>query len=264
MLLNSTFQQYPSSDQLLDSLGGRAPSSTVIGTPPITSQEWSGVSGSVLSRREPDLMPDPPQSATLSPSSSPSPSPSKAQRNRTARTYIDGKRRTPKVDDPIWGLMKARKGSQPYDVMRTGALLGPVDRSVVNKRFNTNIQRILLKCEQLADETNCWLYIAASHPTVQGEYLHWTSPAIQQDLPARIVAHWDETSADIFRGLRTARRQDIVQVEIEAAQVRKERDVALEQAASQKSVVDKLIARLRASGQDLSDLTDADLSLQSL
>ncbi|KAL0568690.1 hypothetical protein V5O48_013296 [Marasmius crinis-equi] len=192
-------------------------------------------------------------SPSASPVSSPCPAtPSPPSRMRVARTYIDGKRQRPTLDNPVYGMMSAKKGSAGYDVVRTGSLLGRVERKDMNRRYVRTMDRILLNCEKLCDETDCWLYIAAHHPSSQGEYIHFTSPSMQKDLPPQAREYLDNTSSTLFSALKTARCQDVASVELAASKARAERDAALNAAAHKQRVIDRLHQAIREQGVDLS------------
>ncbi|KAL0564891.1 hypothetical protein V5O48_017146 [Marasmius crinis-equi] len=196
--------------------------------------------------------PTPELDSSLSPrtpvsSSSPA-TPSPISRRQYARTYINGTRQRPTFENPVYGFLTAKKGSVDYDVVRSGALLGRVERKKVNQRYVRTMDRILLNCEKLADETDCWLYIAAHHPSSQGEYIHYTSPAMQNDLPPDARDYLYNTSATLFSALKTARRQDVASVELAAAKARAERDVALSDAAQKQGVIDEIYRAIRDQG----------------
>ncbi|KAL0563392.1 hypothetical protein V5O48_018678 [Marasmius crinis-equi] len=182
------------------------------------------------------------------------PTPTPASRNRQARTYIDGVRKVPKKGQEWWGSMTVGKGSQTTEILRTGALLGQVDRSEVNRTFTRNLSRILLLCERLADETDCWLYIAANHPSVKGEHTHWTSPVMSNDVPSQHLEPFRDHSARLFRALKKARRHDVADVELQAAQARSERDEARSSAAEKQVIIDALNAHLQSQGVDMATI----------
>ncbi|KAL0569175.1 hypothetical protein V5O48_012803 [Marasmius crinis-equi] len=186
---------------------------------------------------EPDSSPFASSPSPSSPSLGPI-TPTPASCSWQARTYINGQRQQPTLENPVYGLLSAKKGSSEYEVLQTGALLGRVEKKNVNRRFVRNMDRLLLNCEKLADETDCWLYIAAHHPTSQGEFVHFTSPAMQKDLPPQACNVLDNTSSSLFSALKTARRQDLAAVELSAAKARAERDVALNEAAVKQRVIE--------------------------
>ncbi|KAL0572360.1 hypothetical protein V5O48_009595 [Marasmius crinis-equi] len=145
------------------------------------------------------------------------------------------------------------------DVVRTGALLGRVERKDMNRRYVRSMDRLLLNCEKLADETDCWLYIAAHHPSSHGEYIHFTSPSMRNDLPPQAREVLDHTSSTIFSALKAARRQDVASVELSAARARAERDAALNEAAQKQRVIDELCRAIKDQGVDM-DISRINLS----
>ncbi|KAK1230092.1 hypothetical protein PQX77_006807 [Marasmius sp. AFHP31] len=219
-----------------------------------------------------------PGRSSTSYNSSPSPSsPTRsARRNRVARTLVGGVRQRPTRLKPTFGLMSAKKGTATYgainsglekhvsanytesDVVRTGALVGRVEKSEVNRRFTRSLDRILLKCERLADETDGWLFIAAQHPSVQGEYVHWTSPAMAAELPPHARDRFNATSSALFQALKTARRQNVADIELQATKARAERDAAQSSLAEKEAIIERLSAHLRSQGMEM----DAVLQLQ--
>ncbi|KAL0578175.1 hypothetical protein V5O48_003806 [Marasmius crinis-equi] len=78
--------------------------------------------------------------------------------------------------------------------------------------------------------------------------------AMQRDLPRGPLSFLEETSGNLFSAMKTARRQDVATVELQAAQLRAERDAARNATAEIQDVVEKLAARLRAVGGDVGDL----------
>ncbi|KAL0058176.1 hypothetical protein AAF712_015153 [Marasmius tenuissimus] len=189
------------------------------------------------------------QSAS-SQSSTPS-TPSPKPRLRFARTYLDGKRQHASWDNPLFGMMKAKKGSVKYDVLRTGSLLGRVERKEMNKRFVRGSDRILLSCEKLTDETGCWLYIGANHPSVHGEYVHWTLPVMEQDLPPDTRDRFDQTTCSLFTALKMACRQSIVNVQLEASQYHTQLEAAKTEGAKKQALIDRLIEFVQSRGADV-------------
>ncbi|KAL0067410.1 hypothetical protein AAF712_005639 [Marasmius tenuissimus] len=150
--------------------------------------------------------------------------------------------------------MIAKKGSSRYEVVRTGSLVRRVDRKDMNRRFTRGLDRILLNCERLADETGCWLYLATNHPSVHGEYVHWMSPSMHQDLPSDTRVRFDDTAGGLFAALKAARRQNIVDVHLEASQCRAELDAAKEDAAQKQALIDRLTAYVSSQGGDINRL----------
>ncbi|KAL0057800.1 hypothetical protein AAF712_015543 [Marasmius tenuissimus] len=183
--------------------------------------------------------------------------PSPATRVRYARTYLHGQRQHPTRARPSFGTMIAQKGSSRYEVVRTSSLVGRVDRKDMNRRFTRGLDRILLNCEKLADETGCWLYIATNHPSVHGEYVLWMSPPMRQDLPADTRQRFDKTAGSLFSALKAARRQNIVDVHLEASQCRAELDAAKAEAARKQALIDRLTQYVNSQGGDINRVLDS-------
>ncbi|KAL0057670.1 hypothetical protein AAF712_015683 [Marasmius tenuissimus] len=183
--------------------------------------------------------------------------PSPSTRVRYARTYLHGQRLHPTRAKPSFGTMIAHKGSSQYEVVRTGSLVGRVDRKDMNRRFTRGLDRILLNCEKLADETGCWLYIGTNHPSVHGEYVHWMSPSMRQDLPADTRLRFDKTAGSLFSALKAARRQNIVDVHLEASQCRAELDAAKADAARKQALINKLTEYVNNQGGDMTRFLDS-------
>ncbi|KAL0058333.1 hypothetical protein AAF712_015001 [Marasmius tenuissimus] len=197
-----------------------------------------------------------------SPRSSPMPStPTLIRRNRVSRTFINGIRLRATNAKPHYGFMNAKKGSSGYKIVRTGSLLGPLPRHQINHRFTRTIDRILLNCEKVSNETGCWLYIAAHHPSVQGEHVHWMSPAMRDDLPPNTVDRLNNTSSSLFSALKLARRQNVAEVELEAGKARAERDAAQKTLVEQQTVIAKLAATLRSQGLNVNSILGPDGSI---
>ncbi|KAL0067312.1 hypothetical protein AAF712_005538 [Marasmius tenuissimus] len=187
----------------------------------------------------------------------PSPSASVIRRLRVSRTIISGVRQRPTRLRPTFGMMSAKKGSATYDVVRTGALVGRVEKSEVNRRFTRSLDRILLKCERLADETDGWLFIAAQHPSVQGEYVHWTSPAMAAELPPQARTRLNTTTSALFSALKTARRQNVAEIELQATKARAERDLARNSLAEKEAIIERLSAHLRSQGMSMDQVLES-------
>ncbi|KAJ8074610.1 hypothetical protein PM082_015513 [Marasmius tenuissimus] len=193
-------------------------------------------------------------------SSSPPSTPSQSSRIRYPRTYLHGRREHPTHAHPSFGMMSANKGSLKYEVVCTGSLIGRVERKDMNRRFMQGLDRILLKCERLADETGCWLQIGANHPSVHGEYVHceyvhWMSPSMRQDLPPDTQARFDSTTSGLFSALKAVRRENIVDVHLKASQCRAELDAAKTEVAKKQALIDKLIEYVSSQGGDVGQLT---------
>ncbi|KAJ8090537.1 hypothetical protein PM082_002425 [Marasmius tenuissimus] len=155
-----------------------------VSSPPVVAHPGSTLPGSSPSSSSVSSSPLPSTPSTPSPST----------RVRYARTYLHGQRQHPTRAKPTFGSMIAKKGSSRYEVVWTGSLVGRVDRKDMNRRFTRGLDRILLNCERLADETGCWLYLATNHPSVHGEYVHWMSPSMHQDLPSDTRVRFDDTA----------------------------------------------------------------------
>ncbi|KAJ8079456.1 hypothetical protein AAF712_013775 [Marasmius tenuissimus] len=199
------------------------------------------------------LVPDSGSSRPPSPSPSAS-TPTPVRRNRVARTFINGKRQRATNANPHFGFMLAKKGTGIHKIVRSGSLVGPLPRHQINRRFTRATDRILLNCEKVSNETGCWLYIAAHHPSVQGEHVSWMSPAMRDELPPNAQNRLNNTASGLFSALKLARRQNVAEVELEAAKARAERDAAQKALAEHQSVIDKLAFTLRSQGMDVASI----------
>ncbi|KAL0569083.1 hypothetical protein V5O48_012885 [Marasmius crinis-equi] len=185
------------------------------------------------------------------------PTPAAGKRHKGAkRTDVDGanNRVYATLKDARYGMMTAKRGNKDLQILRPGALIGRLERSRVNRHFHRKFNQILIACERLADETDCWLHIAANHPSVQGEYTHWMSPQMAHDVPPEPMAFFEQTASEVFRILKQARRHDVATAELEAARFRAERDMAVNSVAEKDMILEKLAARCHAQGTDISDI----------
>ncbi|KAL0573494.1 hypothetical protein V5O48_008471 [Marasmius crinis-equi] len=130
------------------------------------------------------------------------------------------------------GFMIASKGDEKYPILRPGRLFGRAPKGEIIKKFNKQLDQILIRCERLYDETDAWIYVAAHHPTAPGEYTHWSSPSFASDVPPDFQLPFHQDAAGIFGALKAARRHDVASVELKCAKLRSAVVVAEEAAAA--------------------------------
>ncbi|KAL0570595.1 hypothetical protein V5O48_011362 [Marasmius crinis-equi] len=187
----------------------------------------------------------------------PSPSsmaPQIRRQNRLSRTVVDGTRVRPTHRDPTHGFMVAKRGANDYKVVRPGRLLGRMTSGKVTQRYNTWIDRILISCERAYDETGLWINLAAQHPGARGEHIHWTSPTLERDTHPTIFQHLNEVTDSIYSCLKTARRQDIHEVEFKSARYRQQRDEAQKRVDEQEEILGHIGEYLRSQGKTVTDV----------
>ncbi|KAK7030575.1 hypothetical protein R3P38DRAFT_2774895 [Favolaschia claudopus] len=81
------------------------------------------------------------------------------------------------------------------------------ERRKAGARFTRRSQEFIEKCENLAEETSCWLFIAAQHPNATEPFYHYSSPKLIRDAKTDVE---DITNLfnTLFTNLKTARQQD--------------------------------------------------------
>ncbi|KAK1221460.1 hypothetical protein PQX77_015724 [Marasmius sp. AFHP31] len=119
------------------------------------------------------------------------------------------------------------------------------------------------QAERLADETDCWLHIATSHPSVKGECYQWMSPTMEDDLPPDVCDHLIKQTVKLFSTLKKVRRHDVAAVEMEATQYRTERDDAVRArdeaqglADQRQAIIDRLGEHMRTQGLDITQFLE--------
>ncbi|PPR05181.1 hypothetical protein CVT26_012267 [Gymnopilus dilepis] len=79
-------------------------------------------------------------------------------------------------------VVGAFRGQEPFSVVRGHPLPAPIaDTQKASKHFTSTISSILTKCEDLANQTGCWLFLGAQHPTAKLGAVNYASPRLRRD-----------------------------------------------------------------------------------
>ncbi|KAF8872187.1 hypothetical protein BD779DRAFT_1679840 [Infundibulicybe gibba] len=72
-------------------------------------------------------------------------------------------------DKPKYGfVMGAKRGGYPFEVLRTKELQPPILESTKSCAwFIRCMSDILVRCERVANQTGCWIFLAAQHTTAR-------------------------------------------------------------------------------------------------
>ena len=73
------------------------------------------------------------------------------------------------------------------------------------------------QCENISNETGCWLYFAAQHPTASAPFIHYASPRLRRDAKPQ-VTEIQQQLVKMFSALQTSRRQEAMELAVELAQ----------------------------------------------
>ncbi|KAJ7096215.1 hypothetical protein C8R44DRAFT_748752 [Mycena epipterygia] len=85
--------------------------------------------------------------------------------------------------DPAFGKVKGvYRGSEPLELVRA-RLPGPpiTDRKKCSTHFGRKIKDLLERCEELSNETSCWLFVTAHHANAREPFYHYSSPRLLRD-----------------------------------------------------------------------------------
>ncbi|KAK7026499.1 hypothetical protein VNI00_015579 [Paramarasmius palmivorus] len=185
-------------------------------------------------------------------------------RKRPPLTQPGEQRIRPSKSNPVYGLVDgSKRGSERWEVTRKVPQLKILPTwADCNKKFNEKMQAVIRLAEETADETGCWLYLAAQMPTGRHEYTHFANRRLRREAPGPVndinaIVH------KMFAGLVSSRRKDVLQLELEVANQRmdmqrlaEEKD-ALSQAKNEAdAIIQGLRSRLAASSSvSLEELT---------
>ncbi|EEB90588.1 hypothetical protein MPER_11183, partial [Moniliophthora perniciosa FA553] len=89
----------------------------------------------------------------------------------------------------------------------------------IHKRFDEKLAAILTRCEELASETGCYLFVSASVPTRGSELVHYASKRLRKEAPDALDRIY-QLHFETIQALVNARRKDVLQAEMEVARAR--------------------------------------------
>ncbi|KAK7013634.1 hypothetical protein VNI00_019455 [Paramarasmius palmivorus] len=183
--------------------------------------------------------------------------PSRSLRRRRPPLTLPGEQRVrPSKSNPIYGLVDgAKRGSERWEVPRKVPKLTILPTwADCNKKFNEKLQSVIRLAEEAADETGCWIYLAAQMPTGRNEYTHFASQRLRKEAPGP-VNDMNAIAHKMFHGLVNSRRKDVLHAELEVATTRTDMRKLNEQNAEltrakddAEAVIQGLRARIAASG----------------
>ncbi|KAK7033998.1 hypothetical protein VNI00_012428 [Paramarasmius palmivorus] len=220
-----------------------------------------------------------PTSSLATPLQSCPSSPTKTRRKRAPLTLPGQPRIRPCKSNPVYGLVDgAKRGCETWGWVCTGFLTfliltdlldvprkGPKLDTLAtwadcNKRFNEKMQAILRLAEEMAEETGCWVYLAAQMPTGRHQYTHYTCRRLRKEAPGPIN-DINAIAYKMFQGLVNSRRKDVLQTELEIAEARtdvqrltKENEMLARSQSAAQEVIERLRSRLATSPPTASEL----------
>ncbi|KAG2011574.1 hypothetical protein CC2G_011674 [Coprinopsis cinerea AmutBmut pab1-1] len=124
-----------------------------------------------------------------------------AQDKKTPRRATKG--------DPYNGfVVGAQCGNTEYEIVRGHSAPECAGTSeACTTAFLRGIGPLIVKCEDLALRSNCWLFIGAQHVRSTRPVIHYTSPRLRDD-GAEAMEDVINAYCDLIHGLRSARRKD--------------------------------------------------------
>ncbi|KAJ6477492.1 hypothetical protein DFH09DRAFT_1108600 [Mycena vulgaris] len=115
----------------------------------------------------------------------------------------------PSKKTPIFGKVKgAYRGSKPLEIVRqrgSRALIS--DKIACTQRFTRKSRELIERCEDLAQETSCWLFFTAQHVNANEPFLHYSSPRLLRDGKSDIEDITNEFNK-LFISLSAARQRE--------------------------------------------------------
>lgn len=111
------------------------------------------------------------------------------------------------------------------------------------------------KCERLAAETGCWLYISAQHVNANSGFYSYSSPRVRRDAREEVTEIQNCCNV-MYASLLGARRSDAVALSLQAEKTKAELQKAQEQIAAQRAEIAQLRSDLRQ--RQLSVTSDSD------
>ncbi|KAL0567285.1 hypothetical protein V5O48_014706 [Marasmius crinis-equi] len=203
------------------------------------------VTSGSLGLQDPVSPSSPPSSRLGSPSLSTPSTPSSAKKRL----------RPTKANHPYGCVQGVLKGKVPFAVYRTAALKGRLrSRDKSTRTFNEGIGRVLNKVERLADATGAWIFITAQLPTASGGFINWTSPAMNKEVPKTHMDKMKTTTLRVYDALVNGRRQDCVDLQLQATEAKAQRDAMATQLRKEKDAVARAKALLHEQGIDVLSL----------
>ncbi|KAL0066251.1 hypothetical protein AAF712_006682 [Marasmius tenuissimus] len=130
---------------------------------------------------------------------------SKSKRVRPTRAY-----------HPYGEVANVMRGKAPLTVYRTKPRTGRLsDIKKSTRRFKDTMHRMFNNAEKLADETGCWMFLAAQLPSAQTPFLHWVSPTMEEEMPELHLNRLRTMSQRCFDALVAGRREDLARLAYE-------------------------------------------------
>ncbi|KAJ7753388.1 hypothetical protein DFH07DRAFT_774138 [Mycena maculata] len=167
----------------------------------------------------------------------------------------------------LHGLVEgARRGGQALDeeIPRMRKLRGPIEnRGDSTRRFLRLVKDIMERCEQVSQETGCWLFFTAQHMFAKEPFLHYASPRIRKEgrkeveeitnnfnrLFLTLIAARNHESKEMHRKLLAAEEKEAdAQKELQAAREGEQRH-EVEMAAA-KAELEFYKAKLKLAGMN--------------
>ncbi|KAK7060733.1 hypothetical protein VNI00_000465 [Paramarasmius palmivorus] len=162
-------------------------------------------------------------------------------------TQTSGRVRVSQKNQPFGRVHGAMRGTLEWNVPRRRAKEPyETSRELRTKTFKERMERILQRCEEVANVTGCWLYISSQMATSNHGFVHFASDALVRDADQR-MNDLHAFHSNMHTALSRATVRDVAAVEMENAELK-------DKLEKQEQKMDKILSLLSTSGVDLSRL----------
>ncbi|KAJ3521135.1 hypothetical protein NMY22_g12436 [Coprinellus aureogranulatus] len=167
-----------------------------------------------------------------------------------------GPRVYPSNRNPVHGFIEGlARGNEPISLARVRALKAVYEKnSDAVKAFDTLIRDLFTRCEDIANRTSCWLYIAVQHPSSRQAFAHYASPKFRREA--------GEDMGKIHEAVGRTMANLTLAARLESIELLRQKSAALEQAKAAEARAESAEARLQAAEARLK-LAEAQLQAAS-
>ncbi|KAK7055926.1 hypothetical protein R3P38DRAFT_3566036 [Favolaschia claudopus] len=149
--------------------------------------------------------------------------------------------------NPAFGKVQgAYRGSETADIIRSRAQRQKIsDRKECSARFGRKTKELIERCEDLAQETGCWLFFTAQHPYAKEPFYHFASSRLLRDSKTDVETIINQFNK-IFASLLAGRQRD-------AASMHKKLQEALAAQASSSKALENVAEEKEALAVELAE-----------
>ncbi|KAJ7849342.1 hypothetical protein B0H13DRAFT_1869607 [Mycena leptocephala] len=161
-------------------------------------------------------------------------------------TPTTGRERASKKN-PVFGKVKgAYRGSEPLEIIKQRDYRPAIlDRAQCTQRFSKKTRDLIEKCDELAQETSCWLFFSAQHINANEAFLHYSSPRLVKE-GRKEVEDLTNDFNKLYINLMAARQRN-------AAEMSKKLQAAEEKQASTSKALDEAAQELETARKDAAE-----------